>query len=257
MIRRSEIHGSPLVSHHPPVSAFYFESEALQMSISGYCGQRMKFKGSSIRVEQYGLCIVRLPIFREEYQIFPPELHIRGLLTGKIFVEITGHVRIKSNKAYETHLRFQTKPWFTGDYNQFKGMIYHVEDDVNLPLYTIDGDWQRDSHYRIESGEVHLLFSRKNSRPPKKIILPIEEQNEMESRRVWNRVTQALERGDENTASIEKNTVEDRQRFLSRERIEKRSVWAPKYFHKVVNGPDATKTHWEYNHDLAFNMNSI
>jgi oxysterol-binding protein-related protein 9/10/11 len=258
MVTSSETDGSLLVSHHPPASAYYFGSEALQMSISGHCGQKMTFKGSSIRVEQYGHCTVRLPIFQEEYQIVPPELHIRGLLSGKIFVEITGNVCIKSNQAYEAHLKFLTKPWFTGDYNQFGGMIYHVEDSVNSPVYTIDGDWQKDSYYRIAEGdEKHLLFSLRKSNPPKKIVVPIEEQNEMESRRVWNEVTQALERGDWNTASIEKNAIEDKQRLLYREHIEKRIVWAPKYFHTVVDESDATKTHWEYNHDIAVNMKPI
>lgn len=222
------------------------------MCVIGYSGQKTKFKGASIRVEQYGLCTIRIPTYKEEYQISLPELHMRGLLSGKIFVEITGNVHIKSNKNYEAELKFISKPWFGGQYHQFKGVIYRSEYGENSPIYKVGGDWHRDSYYKKEGieEEDHLLFSFKKFNPPKKIIAPISEQNELESHRVWAEITQALERGDWTTASSKKAVIEDSQRILRQERIEKKFTWVPKYFHKAVNEQDASEPHWVYNKAL-------
>lgn len=41
------------VSHHPPVSAHYLESGAVpSLSLTGYCGQKTKFTGMSVKVNQ-------------------------------------------------------------------------------------------------------------------------------------------------------------------------------------------------------------
>lgn len=222
------------------------------MSVSGYCGQKTKFKGTSIRVEQYGLCLVRVLNHQEEYTISLPELHMRGLLTGRIFVEITGDVFIKSNKGYEACLKFIPKPWLGGCYHQFDGKIYQTKHDWDFQIYTIEGNWHEDSYYTtIETGQKDLLFCFKEFNPPKKILSPIDEQSEMESHRVWNGVTSALEQEDWATASLEKNAIEENQRKLRKERTEKGIVWVPKYFHKVISDSDENETYWDYNCHLG------
>jgi hypothetical protein len=222
------------------------------MCVSGYCGQKTRFKGTSIRVEQYGQCRVRVLNHKEEYILSLPELHMRGLFTGRIFVEITGEVTITSNNNYRTQLKFIPKAWFGGDYHRFKGEIFKPsKNDTQTKIYSIEGSWHEESYYtHLETGQVDLLFHPKKFNLAPKIIRPIEEQEELESRRVWNKVTELLKSSDWNNASIEKSVVEDRQREIRKERVKKNQTWVPKYFYQKIEDEEE-EVNWEYNHYLG------
>ena len=79
------------------------------------------------------------------------------------------------------------------------------------------------------NAEPKTLFDYTAHDRPLKHIPPIPEQSELESRRVWHKVTEALLSGDHSAASKEKTEIEERQRALRRQRAEKNEEWAPKY----------------------------
>lgn len=146
---------SEQVCHHPPISAFYFKTKDDQLHVNGYSGQKTAFTGTAIKVTQEGLITMNLFIkkdknsnnsnnsnnnfnrdridkkenlnenIKEEYQITLPELHIRGLLIGMPFLEITGETTIFCPQTgWKCHLKFLPKPWFTGEYDFVEGLIY-------------------------------------------------------------------------------------------------------------------------------------
>ncbi|KNE73255.1 hypothetical protein AMAG_17431 [Allomyces macrogynus ATCC 38327] len=126
------------VSHHPPVGAFYLDNAHQNIFLNGHCGQKTKFKTTSIKVEQTGRAVLTVhPPNGEvdEYFITLPELVLRGLLTGQLFVELTGTSTITSSSGYLASFEYLPKPWFGGDYHVFKGTIgaFDVPDDLASP----------------------------------------------------------------------------------------------------------------------------
>ena len=105
------------MSHHPPVTAFYAENKRARVYVNGHCGQKTKFSGTAIKVEQTGRIFVYIEAYKEEYAISLPELYLRGLLTGTPFVEVTGETVIVGTNGLAANLKFLAKPWFSGEYD--------------------------------------------------------------------------------------------------------------------------------------------
>ena len=65
----------------------------------------------------------------------------------------------------------------------------------------------------------------------------IEKMDEMETRRIWQKVSDAIRSGDTQTASVEKSKIENKQRAERKEREEQGTEWVPKYFTWESNQP--------------------
>lgn len=61
-------------------------------------------------------------------------------------------------------------------------------------------------------------------------VKPISKQGSLESRRVWHPVAKALQKADYDAANRAKNTIEDEQRALRRERAENKETFSPEFF---------------------------
>lgn len=70
----------------------------------------------------------------------------------------------------------------------------------------------------------------------KRFTVPIEDQNEFESVKLWQKVTKAIEADDQNAATEEKAILEEAQRTGARERKAAGEEWVPKYFALVRLG---------------------
>jgi oxysterol-binding protein-related protein 9/10/11 len=68
------------------------------------------------------------------------------------------------------------------------------------------------------------------SKRAEKVVKPLSDMNELESRKVWHKVTEALNAEEYGAASKEKSDVEEQQRELRRIRKEKDEPWSPNYF---------------------------
>jgi hypothetical protein len=64
----------------------------------------------------------------------------------------------------------------------------------------------------------------------KRFTIPIDEQSEFESARLWQRVSRAIESDDQDEATRAKTELEDAQRAAAKERKERGDQWQPKYF---------------------------
>jgi hypothetical protein len=69
-----------------------------------------------------------------------------------------------------------------------------------------------------------------------KIVAPIAEQDAYESRNLWQKVTEALLSQDYDKASIEKTTIEDNQRAMTKLREQDNVEWRPKFFRRSRDG---------------------
>ncbi|KAI7900498.1 uncharacterized protein BX663DRAFT_517839 [Cokeromyces recurvatus] len=219
------------VCHHPPISAFYLEDEKAGVSLNGHSGQKSKFKGTSIKVEQVGRAVLYLKNFDEQYMIDFPDLLIRGVLTGGAYIELGGSCTIIGSNNTKAIIEFVPKPWFGGEYNHIKGSLY----SGNKLCYTLSGRWSHQSYYskagsNEKDSKKELLFDAEAEPMAERKTVPIEEQGEYETHRVWGPVTKALQEKNYKIANAEKSKIEEWQRSVRKEREEKKESWQPKLF---------------------------
>ncbi|KAJ2655558.1 Oxysterol-binding protein 4 [Coemansia sp. RSA 1200] len=244
------------VSHHPPVSAFFFENANAGIYGSGHFSQKSKFKGTSMKVVQEGRVTLRMKGTDEIYCLTLPNLNICSILSGKPFLEMSSTTFIRSSKGYTAEFQWYTKPMLYGEYHKFDGKIFKDDAVAYVPngssqeaIYTIKGRWVADSRItNVKTGEQDVFFDV-SAQPAAEInIKPVEQQSLLESRRVWHKVSEALANGDYDVASREKTAIEEEQRALRKERAEANVEWKPSMFVWVEDADDdeAVKTCYSY-----------
>eukprot|EP00158_Paraphelidium_tribonemae_P009665 Partr_v1_DN28927_c4_g1_i11_m25252 putative Oxysterol-binding protein len=221
------------VSHHPPISAFHIQCgpEDHRVEVTGHCGQKTKFKGMAIRVTQTGRAQLLDKRHGETFAIMLPDLVIRGLLSGNIFLELEGSINIVGSSGYVATVEFLPKPWFVGDYHHIKGSVTGPNKE---PVYELSGQWTgdmmvTDCRTRIETTLWQSGSGSVNSRPPK-LVKPVAEMDDLESRKVWFNVSEALAMQEYGIANKQKTEVEERQRQLRKQRQDQGHEYRPKYF---------------------------
>jgi len=203
---------SEQVSHHPPISAVYLENNQAGVSANGHTGQKSTFRATAARIDvtQTGHIIVRMRDYPDTYLITLPSLQILGLWRGAPYVELSGTSVIQSQN-YSTVIEFSGKGWISGEKHTFSAITSRVGEKEHL--YTTVGNWAgksiKENHQTKEKTE---FFNVETSQRAEPIIKPVEEQNSMESKKVWQYVAKAINEGDFATASKLKAEIEQRQR---------------------------------------------
>lgn len=169
-----------------------------------------------------------------------PSLHIEGLLYGTPFVELEKNIRIASSTGYIAKVDFSGKGWLSGKKNSFTAVLYKEgEGDEKHPLYTADGQWSqaftlRDGHTKKEIDS----FTVSGQKTSTLVVAPIAEQDPWESRRAWNDVACAIERGDMDATSAAKGRIENAQRELRKREKEQGTEWERRFFGRVNEKED-------------------
>ena len=108
------------VSHHPPISAFYYVSAENNLLIYGDLRPRSKFLGNSAATLMGGETNVALLQRPEDgtYRISMPNMYARGIMFGRMVLELgdTSEVENKNNDL-SSEVEFKVKGYFTGTYN--------------------------------------------------------------------------------------------------------------------------------------------
>jgi hypothetical protein len=216
------------VSHHPPVTAFHLWNKKL--NITGSNGQKSKFRRMTIIVEQVGSVKLEIPELKESYFITLPTIQIRGILSGSIFLDLTGHVSITCSNGNKSVIEFIPKPWFSGEYHHIKGTITGNSQRNSDPVYHLSGKWTETIYISKQDQAPEIFFSYKDSDVEEIIVKDLREQNSLESRKLWQNVIKGIETGDYSMASKEKNTIEEKQRKLRKDREKSGEVWKPQFF---------------------------
>ncbi|KAF9979917.1 hypothetical protein BGZ75_009070 [Mortierella antarctica] len=217
------------VSHHPPISAYYYASPENNISIVGDLLPKSKFLGNSAATLMQGeikVAFTNRP--GEEYFITMPNVYARGILFGTMLLELGDVAAVRCPKLdLICSLEFKVKGYFTGSYNSIAGKIKRIS--TGEVLYDISGKWS-DEIYITKKGNKEVFFDAKTAQIHPKIVAPEEEQDVNESRRLWSKLTAALKVNNQTLATEEKSKVEDAQRLCSKEREERGETHQPKYF---------------------------
>ncbi|KAF8338148.1 Oxysterol-binding protein [Cantharellus anzutake] len=220
------------VSHHPPISAYFYVSPANRLVIAGELRPKSRFLGNSVSTIMEGENRVVFLGKPEdgEYVISMPNMYARGILFGKMVLELgdTSVARCK-NTGLSCEINFKTKGMFSGTYNAVSGK---VKKDDGFEVGEVSGTWSQSMQFKSARGNTRTLFDvvAEGKDLPRMIISSEEEQEPNESQRQWSKLTKAIGEKNMDAATGAKVSVEDAQRELARRREEKNEKFVPRFF---------------------------
>lgn len=227
------------VSHHPPVSAFFFECPEKQLSINAHIWTKSKFMGMSVGVNLVGDITLVLGKVQESYSLAMPSAYARSILTEP-WVELGGRVNISSPESgCQAVIVFHTKPFYGGKLHR---VTAEVKNSSNATLMRVQGEWDSVLEFTHTNGGQEILDVNNIPVVCAKRVRPLSQQAPNESRRLWLDVSVALARGDVETATSHKRALEEQQRKDERERAACNTTFPTRLFSSPA--PD----HWVYNH---------
>ncbi|KAH6942003.1 hypothetical protein HPB50_027142 [Hyalomma asiaticum] len=192
------------VSHHPPVSAFYVECLEKQMCLEASLGIKSNLMGNYVGLQFMGEVVLRLLSSGEAYSIGLPTMYWRSLLSEP-YIELGGRVTVACGDAVAP-ITFHTKPFYGGKLHCVSGEVKSATGEV---VCKISGEWDTRLELQYADGHSKEWNIAELKRQPKR-CRPINSQDNFESRRLWQPVTQALRSGNVVLASHHKCQIEER-----------------------------------------------
>jgi len=186
-------------------------------------------------------------LYREDYFSDIPDFMIRLL---RMSAELYGDINITSSTGFSAHLEFKEKSMFGKAKNLITGKVSFN----GAVMYTLDGGWDEvvfitnvQTNGRAEFINRQTLI--KNGRES----LPLEDQPESSSDKIWGNMLELLMRKDFDAAVALKTQInEDENRLLS-EPEKNGQEYIPRYFRK-----NAATGRWEIKDPaLCLDMNTI
>ncbi|GFR75767.1 oxysterol-binding protein [Elysia marginata] len=220
------------VSHHPPVSAFYFECPSKKMKMNASIYTKSKFMGMSIGVSMIGKVCLWLEDLGEEYVFGMPSAYARSILTVP-WVELGDKVSMTCEKTgYSANVVFYTKPFYGGK-------LHHISAEAKNSktgevIFKAQGEWNGTMDFTYpKNPSANKTVDVTKLNVHKKYVRPIEKQKDHESRKLWQHVTKALRIGDVATATEHKTMLEEIQREGERHRKDTFMEYSAKFFKKI------------------------
>jgi len=128
------------VSHHPPVSALYVESQSgfeLTMSME----PELKFWGKDIEVRPKGNVTIKIPKYGDVYTFSYVSSGVHNIIIGNLWIELYGVCEIVNhNTGDRAIVNFKPAGWFGKDMNQVEGYIVDKEGKKKMLL---KADWTK------------------------------------------------------------------------------------------------------------------
>ncbi|KAL1301661.1 hypothetical protein AAFC00_005881 [Neodothiora populina] len=239
-------------SHHPPVSAYYAECPEKGISARGFDQISAKFTGTSIRVvpgvHNEGIYVTLQKRDNETYHLTHPAAYLGGFLRGSLNVTVADTCYIACKKTgLRVILHYLEEGWLGKTQNKVEGVIYRcdVEKDKTARIKDvsdkdvvgrIEGAWTDKIYFSkgsaafSKSTDKTLLMDLNPLFPVQKIVPPLDEQLENESRKYWANVTDAIMSKQYSKATAEKQTIEERQRKKAADRKARNVDWTPRFF---------------------------
>lgn len=233
---------SEQVSHHPPVTAYCIWNTDKGVRLEGYNAQKASF-GRTINVRQVGHALLHLDDLNEDYLITLPSLHAVGLISGSPYMELDSSSYIVSSTGYTARIDYAGKGWVSGTRNSFTAVIAPTGKDKSKSdiLYTAEGVWTDSFTIKSAKDKATVVTYNAKQEPKSKLqVAPIPEQDPLESRRAWNEVARAIEKGDMSTVGHAKTVIEEQQRALRKKEKEEGKPWQQRFFSHNSEVPIST-----------------
>ncbi|KAK6462976.1 Oxysterol binding protein-like protein OBPa [Scheffersomyces coipomensis] len=225
---------SEQTSHHPPKSSYFYLVPESKIRVDGVVIPKSKFLGNSSAAIMEGWGHVTLGDHNDEVYIMnQPNVYCRGILFGKMKMELGDHMYIKcASSGLEADIEFKTKGFISGTYDAIEGKI--KDSKTQEELYIISGKWNEEMYIKdVKTGKKKILFDTAKSVTIRPKVRPISEQFDYESQRLWGPTIKALGKRDHTLATEEKFKVENDQRERTKKRLEDGVEFHPKLFRRV------------------------
>ncbi|KAI8058514.1 hypothetical protein BDF22DRAFT_666281 [Syncephalis plumigaleata] len=237
------------ISHHPPVSAYQYACEEKGLTAVGIDHISVGFSGTSIKIEagdqNLGIFLRMRTRDGEEYHLSHPHAYVTGWLRGSPYIVVTDRCTITCAKTgLQAILDYKEEKWLGKPKHLVQGKIIRFassasdngsinsngcnkdsrKDKKNAKteeantLATITGSWQGAIEYCKTGQKKQSLVDVSILQPVAKIVRPLEEQSECESRRIWHEVSSNIIHKNFAAANRAKHVVEEHQRKLAQER---------------------------------------
>ncbi|SPN97100.1 probable oxysterol-binding protein [Cephalotrichum gorgonifer] len=250
---------SEQTSHHPPKSSYFYMAPDYNIRVDGTLKPRSKFLGNSAASMMEGVAFLTLlnrgkdPTKGERYLLTQPNMYARGILFGKMKYELGDQSIVRCPELdLVAEIDFKVKGWVSGVYNAIGGSI-KVESTGEV-LYELSGLWSDKMVItNVATGKEEMFFDARKSKPTPPTVRPIEDQEERESQRLWQKVVEAVHDRDHEAATDEKTLIEDRQREEAAVRAADGVEWSPRLFRRVRGGPGGSE---EGEEDLEWIINT-
>ncbi|KAJ1339759.1 hypothetical protein BSLG_005665 [Batrachochytrium salamandrivorans] len=173
--------------------AYFFSSPENDVTITGELKPRARFLGNSAATIMEGGSTVTFPSRPgESYDITSPNI-CSWYTFGTMYIELGGPAIVRCAKT---------------------DLICNIEANM-AAIY--------------QGGDKRMIFDAISSALVPKQVADILDQEEFESRRLWQHVAKAVTDRDLDMATLEKSKIEDNQRLVVKDR-EATQVWEPRFF---------------------------
>ncbi|KAI1376285.1 hypothetical protein F4677DRAFT_445543 [Hypoxylon crocopeplum] len=230
---------SEQTSHHPPKSSYFYMAPDHHIRIDGTLKPRSKFLGNSAASLMEGIAVLTLTNRGknrkqgERYWLTQPNMYARGILFGNMKYELGDRSLVQCPELGLTaDVEFKTKGWVSGTYNAIGGTI--KDDRTGQIIFELSGFWNEEMFIKdLRNGHKDMFFDARKVKPSKPRVRPIEEQDERESQKLWQKTAQAVKERNHELATDEKTKVEDQQRDEAASRAAAGVEWHPRLFRRV------------------------
>ena len=149
------------MSHHPPISAGYVESEGFEIWMN--TNMKTKFWGKSLEFKALGSINVRLKRTNDHFVILRPLSACHNIILGNMYIDHSGVMSVVNLTTSERcDVEFSKKGWFKKNDFSVKGKVLASN---GRPAYELNGRWTDGMTIKnLESGEEWSLWQR-NERP--------------------------------------------------------------------------------------------
>lgn len=254
------------VSHHPPISALIAESSS--WSYYGESNVKTKFLGRSFDIKHLGTWFCELypdqGVKAKNGENKEMELYswkkvnnsVIGIIVGNPTIDNYGDMHITNHTTGDS-MKYTFKPrgWRASSAYEVKGEVFNAKGELK---YTIGGHWNDKIYCKPANDKnaekflvwqatprtemmFHLTNFAATLNAPQKSLLPIVACTDTRLRPDQR----AMENGEYDLASEEKNRVEEKQREARKQREIKGEVYSPEFFERS-NHPVTGEEFWSY-----------
>lgn len=154
---------------------------------------------------------------------------------------MTGTSYIQSSTGLYCSIEYTSRGWISGERNHFKCYLRRNGGSAKEYIYKMEGQWSGKSTITPYGSKTSSPFLDVTSLTPAPMFVKdIEEQGELESRKIWQKVSEAIKANDTNLASLEKTKLETKQREEKAARQEAGQEWEPHYFQWIEDEPNVS-----------------